>query len=213
MVICVPNKGSEQHSSTTRVWNFASECRAVGSISLDSTLVSINIAALRRGPVKGKRRCWLRLGVEVGLDITFTVSWRPNGHKVQDDIDLCCSKLTLESLNLPNDGLVNEFRAPVQKRESSNSNISNDTLPGHLEQLRAAAEDKNRSQNALLNPSCSDEEASHRLYERPNSKSLLQKLISHDHCMTLTRRATYSSSHYKKPVQRRRQLRLQEGIL
>ena len=55
MVICVLNKGSKQQSSTTRVWNFVSKCRAVGSISLDLTLVSINIAALRRGPVKGKR--------------------------------------------------------------------------------------------------------------------------------------------------------------
>jgi hypothetical protein len=34
------------------------------SFAFTKTLVGIDVAALRRGPVKGKRPCWLRLGVQ-----------------------------------------------------------------------------------------------------------------------------------------------------
>jgi hypothetical protein len=134
IVICIPNQDSQRYQSADRVWNFASECRPVGTVNLVPTLASINIAKLCKSSVKGKRRCWLRLGVEVGLDIAFTVYWRGDGRKVNDDASFHTSKLVLE---LPFDGFVNEFRAPIEKRNSSDSNISNDILPAHLETLSA----------------------------------------------------------------------------
>lgn len=95
IAICVPNKDSTQHTFVTRVWNFASECKSVGAVDLRPTLANINIAALKIAPAKGKRRCWLRLGVEVGLDITFIVSWRSDGRKVNDISSVCISKLVI----------------------------------------------------------------------------------------------------------------------
>ena len=67
IIICVPNKDSEQHTFATRVWNFASEYKPVGAVDLRPTLANINIAVLKIAPTKGKRRRWLRLGIEVGL--------------------------------------------------------------------------------------------------------------------------------------------------
>ncbi|PVH70475.1 hypothetical protein DL98DRAFT_554018 [Cadophora sp. DSE1049] len=152
IAFCIPNQGSQEYTSGPCAWNFASECRLVGMLDIMPTLAGINVAALRRGPVKGKRRCWLRLGVEVGMDITIKVSWRSDGRKPQDEKGLCSSTLTLNNLELPNESLVNEFRTPIQQRESCNSSISTDTLPGHLERLRTAAGTRDLSQQTILTP-------------------------------------------------------------
>ncbi|KAH6703016.1 hypothetical protein BKA61DRAFT_494386 [Leptodontidium sp. MPI-SDFR-AT-0119] len=152
IVFCIPNEGSQEYTSGPCVWNFASECRLVGMLDIMPTLAGIDVAALRRGPVKGKRRCWLRLGAQVGMDITIKVAWRSDGRKPKDETGLCSSTLTLNNLELPNDGLVKEFRTPIQQRESCNSSISTDTLPGHLERLRTAAGTKDLSQQTILTP-------------------------------------------------------------
>jgi len=152
IAFCIPNQGSQEYTSGRCVWNFASECRLVGMLDIMPTLAGVDVAALRRGPVKGKRRCWLRLGVEVGMDITIKVSWRSDGRKPQDEKGLCSSTLTLNNLELPNESLWNEFRTPIQQRESCNSSISTDTLPGHLERLRTAAGTRDLSQQTILTP-------------------------------------------------------------
>lgn len=152
IVFCIPNEGSQEYTSGPCVWNFASECRLVGMLDIVPTLAGIDVAALRRGPVKGKRRCWLRLGAQVGMDITIKVAWRSDGRKPKTEIGLCSSTLTLNNLELPNESLVNEFRTPIQQRESYNSSISTDTLPGHLERLRTAAGTRDLSQQTILTP-------------------------------------------------------------
>ena len=152
IIFCIPNEGSQEYISGRCVWNFASECRLVGMLDIMPTLAGIDVAALRRSPVKGKRRCWLRLGVQVGMDITIRVAWRPDGRKAKDDKGLCSSTLTLNNLELPNEGLVNEFRTPIQQRESCDSSISTDTLPDHRERLRAVGGIRDLSQQTILTP-------------------------------------------------------------
>jgi hypothetical protein len=110
----------------------------VGTIDLEPILENTNIAALRKGPVIGKRRLWLRFGVKVDMDITVVVSWRPNGRKVSNKTDICSATLILDSLDLPNEPLLNDFRAPIQQRETSDSSISNDTLLAYLKKLEAS---------------------------------------------------------------------------
>ncbi|PVH67614.1 hypothetical protein DL98DRAFT_639763 [Cadophora sp. DSE1049] len=56
IAFCIPNEGSQDYTSGPCVWNFASECRLVGMLDIMPTLAGIDVAALRRGPVKGKRR-------------------------------------------------------------------------------------------------------------------------------------------------------------
>jgi hypothetical protein len=136
ITFCVPNEGSQEYTSGTCIWNFASDCRLVGVLDLVPTMATLNVAALRR--LKGKRRCWLRVGVEVGVDIAIIVSWGPDGRRVKDDVGLCSARLTLKNLGLPTGALVNEFRTPVQQRQSSDSSISDDSLPDHLEGVRVS---------------------------------------------------------------------------
>jgi hypothetical protein len=151
MLFCVPNKGSQTHISGIRVWNFASECRPVGSIDLVPTLANLNVADLRRIPKTGKRRCWLRLGVKVGIDVTITVSWKCNGQMFDDGGQGSCSAtLILSNLDLPDQTLVNEFRAPIEQQQNSDPTISEDTLPNHLKKLRAAGGIQEPSQEVLL---------------------------------------------------------------
>ncbi|CAD6442469.1 3b1c5d94-71da-4aaa-ad5b-e1f54b981972 [Sclerotinia trifoliorum] len=145
--ICIPNRDAETYTSKTGLWNFASECRTIGALHLKSTITNIDIGALRKVATKGLRRLWLRLSIEVDIDINVVVSWRPDGRKLKEDTEFCSTKLTLESVNLSGQRLVNEFRAPIQQRESPNSNITNDTLPSYLQMLKAVGGMKTHSNN------------------------------------------------------------------
>ncbi|EDN93483.1 predicted protein [Sclerotinia sclerotiorum 1980 UF-70] len=145
--ICIPNKDAETYTSKICLWNFASECRTIGALHLESTITNIDIGTLRKVATKRLRRLWLRLSIEVDIDINVVVSWRPDGCKLKEDTKFCSSKLTLESVNLSGQRLVDEFRAPIQQRESSDSNITNDTLPNYLQTLKAIDEMKIHSKN------------------------------------------------------------------
>ena len=95
---------------------------------------------LRKVPRTAKRRCWVRLGVRIGVDLTVTVSWKRNGQKLKDDgQDSFSAMLLLNNPDVPNQEFVNEFRAPIEQRHGSDSTISHDTLPGHLERLKAVS--------------------------------------------------------------------------
>lgn len=145
--ICIPNEDAETYTSGNRLWNFASECRTIGALHLESIITNIDVGALRKVATKSLRRLWLRIGVKVDIDINVVVSWRPDGRKLIEDTEFCSTELTLESVNLSDQRLVDEFRAPIQQRESSNSNIANDTLPSYLQTLKAVGGMKTHSKN------------------------------------------------------------------
>jgi hypothetical protein len=139
IILCVPDDGSEAYISGPDTWNFASECQTVGAIEISPTLEGIKVAKLRTQKVGGgkvKRRLWLRLSIAVGVDIAVTLSWRYDGCRVKGDRGTSFAKLCLK-LDLPGGGLVNEFRAPIRPRESSGSNIPQDTLEHHLQTLHS----------------------------------------------------------------------------
>ena len=139
IILCIPNKGSEEYISGTSLWNFASECRSVGAIDITPTLQSIDVSSIKRNGT-GFRQCWLRLSIAVSVDIAITVSWRRDGSRVKKgEADLSSAKLTID-LDMSQGALVNEFRTPIQQRESSGSNISHDTLPQHLQALGALSD-------------------------------------------------------------------------
>ena len=149
IIFCVPSENSRTYTSGTRVWNFASECRPVGVIDLVPTLADINVADLKVILRKGKRRCWLRLGVNIGVDVTVTVSWKYNGQRFKDKDDeegSFSAMLALKNLDLPDKTLVNEFRAPIEQQHSSDHTILDDTLPPYLEKLRATSRSQELAQ-------------------------------------------------------------------
>jgi hypothetical protein len=95
-------------------WNFASECRRIGTIDLEPTSAEIDISRPRKVATEDKRRLWVRLDIEVGIDITISVFWKPNGNRVKKgDTDRCSATMTLENPALSRQTLINEFHVPV----------------------------------------------------------------------------------------------------
>ena len=78
IAFCVPNIGSQEYASGPCIRNFASDCMQIGAIELMPTLANLIVVALQRVKGKrrghGKRRCWIRLAVQVGMDVTIKVS-------------------------------------------------------------------------------------------------------------------------------------------
>jgi hypothetical protein len=105
-------------------------------------LRDIKVAELKAYKAKGgkiRRQLWLRLSIAVGVDIAITMSWRHDGRRIKADADVNSAELALK-LDLPGGSrFTDEFRAPIQPRESSGANISHDTLPHHLQMLSSTS--------------------------------------------------------------------------
>ncbi|EDO00501.1 predicted protein [Sclerotinia sclerotiorum 1980 UF-70] len=195
--ICIPNKDAETYTSENRLWNFASECRTIGALHLESTITNIDIGALRKVATKRLRRLWLRLSIEVDIDINVVVSWRPDGRKLKEDTEFCSTKLILESVKLSGQRLVDEFRAPIQQRESSNSNITNDTLPNYLQTLKAVGGMKTHSKNLFptsIPPHLGNNESFVLFTFDLASEYTVITIYSHNTCTVIFEQSSISSS-------------------
>ncbi|PQE03466.1 hypothetical protein CJF30_00010863 [Rutstroemia sp. NJR-2017a BBW] len=136
--IRTPNASVPTYQSGIRKWNFASQCTTVATLDLQPILKGINIEKLEES-AEGKRRLWVQLGFEVGMEIIVEVFWRHDGHK-------CTAEMSEFSANckvkIPDTPLLNEFRSPIQQRQTSASIIKSDTLDDHLENLRSISKER-----------------------------------------------------------------------
>lgn len=145
IAFCVPNNDSKTYQ-TSCMWNFASQCRQMGTLDL-TKVVKIKVGNLLCRPRKGIRRLWVNLQIAVTADLTVTVYWRHDGSKPVADENK--TVLTVSDLGEP---LVDEFRVPLEQQRSSGSKIpeDRDDLPRHLRDLTTAKEGRNFSQRSSL---------------------------------------------------------------
>nr|AJX18184.1 hypothetical protein [Clarireedia homoeocarpa] len=136
--LCIPNTDAVTYDSGMRKWNFASHCTTVATVDLQPIVADIMIGNLKKAAGK-RRRFWLHLGFEVGIEVIVEVFWCSDG--------LRCSAETSDHskkchVGIPDRPLLQEFRAPVQKRQSSDGTINNDTLGSYLDEVQRGNEMK-----------------------------------------------------------------------